>query len=276
MLVEMAIADSYGAGFEFAPRKFVRQRNDLSGYVSYRPGREGRYTDDTQMSIALAEILVAEEEFDNELVADWFLACYKRDPRPGYARGFRGFLESVSSGQEFLDKISPASSRSGAAMRACPLGVLPTTDDVKDWAVKQSKLTHDTPTGARSASAAALMAHYFIYDVGKKKDLGRWLEGHVSGKWTIPHKGKVSMHGCQVVRAAVTAVVQCDSMSDILRRCVGFTGDVDTVAAIALASAAASWEVAQDLPAQLLSDLEDGPYGRTFLEDLDDHLMRLT
>ena len=84
------------------------------------------------------------------------------------------------------------------------------------------------------------------------------------------------MQGCQVVRAALTAVMETNSMSEILRRCVSFTGDVDTVAAIALAVASNSPEVTQDLPAHLLRDLEDGPFGRTYIEDVDDRLMALT
>ncbi len=65
----------------------------------------------------------------------------------------------------------------------------------------------------------------------------------------------------------------CNSMSDLLRECVALTGDVDTVAAMALAAGACSEEVAQDLPLRLISDLENGPFGRDFLIDLDKRLM---
>jgi ADP-ribosylglycohydrolase len=64
-----------------------------------------------------------------------------------------------------------------------------------------------------------------------------------------------------------------DSLSSLLRSCVAWTGDVDTVATIALAAGACSEEVAQDLPEHLVSGLENGPFGRDFLRELDRRLM---
>ena len=54
------MGDAYGAGFEYADREVVVRDNDLSRYVN-RPRHRlapGRYTDDTQMSIAIAEAIV--------------------------------------------------------------------------------------------------------------------------------------------------------------------------------------------------------------------------
>lgn len=58
MLVELAIKDAYGAGFEYAQRSFVERGNTLAGCVQHPRHRDvlpGRYTDDTQMSIVVAE-----------------------------------------------------------------------------------------------------------------------------------------------------------------------------------------------------------------------------
>ena len=41
---------------------------------------------------------------------------------------------------------------------------------------------------------------------------------------------KVGHPGIVSVRAALTALLRCQRMSDLLRTCVDFTGDVDTVA----------------------------------------------
>jgi ADP-ribosyl-[dinitrogen reductase] hydrolase len=67
-------------------------------------------------------------------------------------------------------------------------------------------------------------------------------------------------------------VVRNDRLSDLLKDCVAFTGDVDTVATIALAAASCSPEYEQDLPADLLGTLENGPYGRDYLAALDRRL----
>jgi hypothetical protein len=48
---------------------------------------------------------------------------------------------------------------------------------------------------------------------------------------------------------------------------------VDTVAAVALGAASCSDEIEQDLPAHLIAGLENGPYGRDFLKDLDARLL---
>jgi ADP-ribosylglycohydrolase len=64
-------------------------------------------------------------------------------------------------------------------------------------------------------------------------------------------------------------------MSDVLRASVAFTGDTDTVAAIALAAAAVSREFDKDLPEVLLRNLEDGEYGKAYLQNLDRRLTDL-
>jgi ADP-ribosylglycohydrolase len=71
------------------------------------------------------------------------------------------------------------------------------------------------------------------------------------------------------VRAAISALAASERLSDLLRRCVDYTGDVDTVATIALAAGSYSAEVEQDLPTHLLYGLEDTAFGWTYIEDLD-------
>ena len=47
-------------------------------------------------------------------------------------------------------------------------------------------------------------------------------------------------------------MVSCDRLSDLLKVCVAYTGDVDTVAAIALGAGSCSEEMEHDLPAHLI------------------------
>jgi len=101
------------------------------------------------------------------------------------------------------------------------------------------------------------------------------LEKHLPGNWTKIWRGEVGSKGWMSVQAAITAVIANDKMSDLLRNCIAFTGDVDTVATIALGAAANCLQIEQDLPAALLGDLENGRYGRDFLIKLDQNLMNL-
>ena len=171
--------------------------------------------------------------------------------------------------------LVPGSDTSGAAMRAPPLGVLPDLAEVMEKCRVQAAITHNTPDGIAAAVAAALMSHYLLHAVGPKKDLGTWLQGHVAGDWATPWQGPVGSKGWMSVRAAVSAVVRNDRLSNLLRDCVGLTGDVDTVAAVAMAAASCSPEVEPDLPEGLVRDLENGAFGRDYLMDLDRKLLAL-
>jgi ADP-ribosyl-[dinitrogen reductase] hydrolase len=275
MLVELAVGDAYGAGFEYAPPAFVAEHNTLHGYVQHptHGGVPGRYTDDTQMTLAVAELLVDGTPWTPAALADKFVEVFHRDPRPGYAGSFHQFLTEVTSGDEFLHRIHPHSDKSGAAMRAGPVGLLPTVADVLHYADIQARVTHDTPDGVEAAQAAALAVHYCQFAEGPLDGVGKWIDRQLgTDRWASPWHGKVGHKGWMSVRAALTALASSGRMSGILSACVAFTGDVDTVATVALAAAARSAEVEQDLPAVLVDGLENGPYGRDYLRELDGRL----
>jgi ADP-ribosyl-[dinitrogen reductase] hydrolase len=275
MLLELAIGDAYGAGFEFVGERTIELHNNLNGYLKH-PHHDiepGCYTDDTQMSLAVAEAIVSQEPWTPELLATKFVEVFKRDRRVGYASKFYDFLLEVRDGKDFLQKMHSTSDRSGASMRAGPIGIFPTVEQVIEKVTVQAAITHNTPDGINAARAAALMSHYFIYQLGLKQDLGNFLEKHVSGEWLIPWQGKVSVKGLDCVRAAITAVMRNDRASKLLQDCVAFSGDVDTVATIALAAGSCSSEIVQDLPENLVQGLENKLYGRDYIIELDRQLM---
>ena len=268
-----AIGDSYGFCFEFAEADFVARNNDLSYHPHPSPEMQvqpGAYSDDTQMQLALAELIVSGYEWHAERVAESFLATFKRDPRPGYAKKFQAFLEQVNNGTEFLDQIRADSERNGAAMRAPIVGLFPDIKEVISKADLQARLTHNTKGGVDSAVAAALLCHFFTYDLGPKGEAPKFLENHVPGhNWEEPWRGKVEVHGISTVRAALTAIVKTDSLAELLIECINYTGDVDSVATIALACASCSRGFQRDIPDTLWSRLESGPFGRDYLIDID-------
>lgn len=277
MLLELAIGDAYGAGFEYTgnvgPLDPARMR--YVQHPRHRGTKPGMYTDDTQMSLALAELLVEGQSWTAQNLAAKFVDVFHRDPREGYASSFWGFLKRTKSGADFLANIRPYSDKSGAAMRAGPLGVLPDVRAVLDHAEIQAKVTHDTEAGIRAAQSAALMSHYFLYRLGPKSGLGTWIASHVAGDWGVAWCGKVGSKGWMSVRAAITAVERNDSLARLLADCIRFGGDVDTVATIALAAASGSEEYGDDLPGDLVEGLENGAYGREYLVGLDGRLMEV-
>jgi ADP-ribosyl-[dinitrogen reductase] hydrolase len=277
MLLELAIGDAYGAGFEFADPEFVYLHNNLTHYLQhpYYQTQPGSYTDDTQMSLAIAETIIKQQPWTPDILADNFVKVFKRDPREGYSQKFYQLLLTVKDGKDLLEIINFASDKSGAAMRTTPIGILATIPQVIEATTIQAAITHNTPDGINAAIATALMTHYFIYKLGEKKQLSEFLETHVSGNWSIPWQGKVESKGLMCVKAAITAVIKNHSLADLLKDCIAFTGDVDTVAAIALAAASCSIEYSQDLPSFLSENLENGQYGRDYLIELDRQLMNL-
>jgi len=274
MLLELAVGDAYGAGFEYVDESIVKEFNNLSSYrknTRHNIGNGG-YTDDTQMSLAIAELLIEKTDWTPLNIANKFVEVFKRDPREGYSKAFYQFLQEVKTGEEFLQKMHPESDKSGAAMRSSPIGFLRDIQKVIEYATVQARLTHNTPLGINSAVASSLISHYFIYDLGNKKDLGAFIEKHVPNNWTKPWTGKVGPKGFMSVKAAITAITKHDTLSNILKTSVDFTGDVDTAASIAMAAAACSKEVNQDLPQHLIDNLENGKFGRDYLIKLDKKL----
>jgi len=161
----------------------------------------GHYTDDTQMSIAVARTLdlhdfalpetvavreirplpgttVHHEEGDprSEWPGEWekiiairrafaqdFVRFYQRDRRLGYSKYFQAFLDSVHTGDEFLLRCYPHSDKNGAAMRSVPIGVLPDPKLVLHVAREQARITHDTYGGRVSSEMVALMSYFALY-----------------------------------------------------------------------------------------------------------------
>lgn len=287
MLIEIAIGDAYGAGFEYAKPTKTRP-NDLTQFRSHPKWRQvpGAYTDDTEMSIAIAELLVEDGlrrkvKWSPLRVAQKFIDVFHRNGcRTGYAAGFYNFLCNVQDGWEFLDKIRPDSEKSGAAMRACPLGILSDMGEVLEKCELQARVTHHTDAAVTAAQAISLMTHYFIYDLVPKNEMADELmilcnASRFGHNWTESWDKKVGPPGCESVHAAIQAVVTSNSMSEILKKCIDYGGDVDTVAAMAMGAASCSKEITQDLPDGLILNLENGAYGRDFLKTLNTKLMSL-
>lgn len=302
MLVELGIGDAYGSCFEMADDHFIERNNDLHYEVHPRilkryPADKhptlvpsGCYTDDTQMSIAIVEMMLDKnfDWFDEEAIADKFLEVFKRDERRGYTPYLFLTLLNSSSGKELLSKLGGKSDKSGAFMRSAPIGVYADLAEVMEKAALQAMVTHDSWVGRNSAIGAAMMAHYFYHGVGPKAELVPWLkETHFKGtlraeKPFLAHEetvkpwnpqNRVRVHGWDCFEAAVYVIEESTKMSEVLLCCVGLGGDSDTVAAVAAAAASCCKEIEQDIPKQLLEGFEDGNFGHKFLADLDNQMM---
>jgi len=67
-----ALGDAYGAGFEYSPPDLIRRHNVAAYYLKHPRHniRPGCYTDDTQMTLAIVELLLSGERWTAEHLAE--------------------------------------------------------------------------------------------------------------------------------------------------------------------------------------------------------------
>lgn len=276
MLTEIAIADAYGAGFEFCAIEKISIHNNLESYCKHELyDISGKYTDDTQMSIAIAEFILSGEEWNKENIAAKFLESFKRDIRFGYSEGFYNLLTQVSSGKELLNRLISTSERNGAAMRSVPIGFLKNKSDVVTFATLQAQITHNTRLGISSSCAVALAAYYGLQERGTLSELESFLENEGFNEWNFNWQERVSLSAYDTVSAAFSCLLKYESMSSLLKACIELGGDTDSVASIAIGLATCFSEYKNDLPNHLFQMLKEDKYGVSFLTNLDKDLMKL-
>ncbi len=278
MLLRIAIGDAVAAPAEYLkfPRDDDTRRRVLAfdRYVMHptHGHAAGKYTDDAEMSVGCARVLVEHAApYSSLMFADaWVREFNRGGRRDGYARGFQKFLEGVNDGEEFLSRIRPDSERNGAAMRSAVLGVLPAVAEVIEVATLQATVTHDTPPAIFSARAVALMSHFSLYEDARLSMAGTYCLDHLPREDAVrygyalcePWDGRPVTGGSvpvsiTTVQAAATLVTQGHSLTEILRRCVEWGGDTDSVAAIALGIASPRFRD-EALPEWMERDLEPG------------------
>jgi poly(ADP-ribose) glycohydrolase ARH3 len=157
------VGDALGMPLEGLTAATIFHRHGfVSEMLDARLGR-GTYTDDTQMTIALAESLVACRGFDGEHAAGCLVRRLER--KRGYGRGTIEALEQVAAGVPWqragAHTYGSGSFGNGSATRAAPVGLLfhRDLDSVLRVAREQSDVTHSHPLGrAGSAVIAAAVA----------------------------------------------------------------------------------------------------------------------
>lgn len=276
MLKEIAIADAYGAGFEFSSNEKIAQFNNLTCYCNHELyGSRGKYTDDTQMSIAIAELIISEPIWNENLIASRFIECVQRDPRKGYSKGFHDILSSSSNGEALIKKIKNTSERNGAAMRSSPLGFIRDKHELISKATMQASITHNSSIAIKSSCAVALAAHFGLHLGGEISDLEKFLASESYSGWNLTWDKEVSMAAYDTVSAAFSCLVSCNSLTDLLIKCVSLGGDTDSVASISIGLATCFEEYDKAIPDNLLYDLDEHEFGIEYLEALDRNLLRL-
>ena len=263
-LLGLALGDALGAPHEGGPLAKVAWR--LVGY-----GRGGlRWSDDTEMTLGLAESLVEHRGLEaDKLARTW---ATRADWRRGYGPGTRKLLGRIRGGEDWRvasRAIFPEGSfGNGAAMRASPLGLFYHRDlaELVRATELASSITHAHPLGIEGglliarATALALAGALDLADLRKgcrQEEFRSRLE-RAAGDLSPAEVKRDLGTGVEAHRSAVTALYVVDRFRDfqpMMEFIVSLGGDVDTIAAMA-GGIFGAWHGVAALPSQALDLLE--------------------
>ncbi len=292
------LGDAFGSGFEgMHPDRAVFHMDILSKKFIRR------YTDDTDMTLALAESIAQVGKADPENIAEHFrLSC---DLTRGYAIGTIKAVSALRSGRRWVEVaqlvFENGSFGNGAAMRVSPVGLFYFEDLVglQQAAIQQASITHVHPLGqwgavmqARSVGGlvsqdpkGALKKEQMITDLKEilwggpieyMKALNKIEEMVAQGRKfqsreIVQSLGNGVEAHFSVPSACYLAIAYSPDFCDAIRAAISLGGDTDTIAGMVGAIVGAHVGE-KGLPVEWLDQLEDGPRGRSFVKSLADRL----
>ncbi len=205
-----------------------------------------RFTDDTVMTVAVADCLVNARPY-----AATLRSYGRRWPEAGYGGMFRRWLADEAMGpyQSFGN---------GSAMRVSPVGwAMATLDEVMTEARRSAECTHDHPDGI--AGAQALASAVFLARRGASKSE---IRDHIEATFGYDLQRTISqVRGAYrfdvtcagSVPEALIAFLDGDDVEQAIRLAISLGGDADTLASMAGAVAQAFYG---ELPPALVAVVE--------------------
>ena len=195
---------------------------------------ESQFTDDTVMTIAVAEAFMDAPDDENGIRQRLIASMQKwghRYPGAGYGVRFCSWLDS-------RDPQPYNSWGNGSAMRVSAVAWLfNDLDTVRRMARLSAEVTHNHPEGIKGAEATA--SAIFLGRTGHSKaEIKAYLENEfhycLSRTCDQIRPGYYHVESCQqTVPEAITAFLEGTDFEDVIRTAVSLGGDCDTLAAIA-------------------------------------------
>lgn len=234
--------DTIGSAYEFCNTKDYNFTLFLS---------ESAYTDDSVMTMAVAQWLLADPRRTHKKLEETMVEFAKDYPSPmgGYGTGFYRWLFFPKELFTFDDKYGPLPYRSssgrhpygswgnGSAMRVSAVGwFFDTLEETERVAKISAEITHNHPEGIKGAQATA--AAIFLARTGKtKEEICAYIEqrfGYDLHKtWAYWHPIYGWEDSCQgTVPQALICFLDSSDFEDAIRKAVSLGGDSDTLACI--------------------------------------------
>ncbi|MFW9955518.1 MAG: ADP-ribosylglycohydrolase family protein [Candidatus Thorarchaeota archaeon] len=299
-MLGLAIGDAVGAATEFLTFDEIRIRfppNGVEGFHSFRGLRAGSYTDDTEMSIAVAQGLLKAKDFSTNAIMEsmtvefisWINSTSSsRSPGTTCMRG----VGALKSGVHWSESGVLDSKGCGAAMRSAPIGLAyrHAIDAIMSLSGKVSLMTHGHPSARAGSFATAFLVAKSIDSqdpislldelVIQTRKIDESFAQHMmkipdalqmgEAKAAHEHLGKGWVSEEAVAGALYANIMHSSSFKDIILEAANSGGDTDTKACIAGAIAGA--RLGRDaIPSGWIEGIEN----RSLLIEIADGLYRL-
>lgn len=287
-LLGSAVGDGLGSPWEGLTSFDIYQLGGPAHVLVTNPtGDTLYYTDDTEMTVSVAETLVEHGEIQGESLIRAFARNYH--PDRGYGRGARRIIEAVATGGDWnaiAETVFPGGSLgNGAAMRVAPVGVFFHDDFDRVW--EQARLsafpTHRHPVGIEAAQVMALAVALATRaeSISRKAVLSELLRRSTTEEMTRALRTALSLRRGDSIgvlgstleahRSVVTAIAAFAASPGDFEAAVGnviaLGDDTDTLAAMAGALCGAFGGIAA-IPAALVEKLENDALGRDHIRSL--------
>jgi poly(ADP-ribose) glycohydrolase ARH3 len=292
-LIGSAVGDALGAPVEGWSMEMVSSRySEGTGWTMIH----GRYTDDTEMMIGVAESLIEHKGFNGADMARRFIQNY--DAKRGYGPGTQEALRRIRDGESW-EKASEklfggkGSYGNGAAMRVAPIGLLyyDDADTLRELAYKSSSITHAHELGKEGAALQAFSIALAVR--GQKEDMVSELQEFARSEVYKKKIGKIAVllqkkstkkgiiaelgNGEAAFNSVPTALysfLRFDTFEASVIYAVGLGGDTDTIGAMTGAICGAYYGEGA-IPNQWVEKLEEGAKGRSYIKRLAEELYHL-
>ena len=245
------LGDIIGSPYEFGGGKKTK---DFPLFI-----KESTYTDDTVMTIAVADALMESMGGTDEEICSALVRSMKKwgakYPDAGYGNMFYQWLHAA-------DPKPYGSYGNGSAMRVSSAGWLyDTLAQTRHMARLTAEVTHNHPEGIKGAEATASVIYLSRMGLSKKEIkayIVREFGYNLFRTCDEIRPGYYHIETCpRTVPEAITAFMEGTDFEDVIRTAVSLGGDCDTLTCIAGGMAEAFYGMPDSIKAEVRNRLPD-------------------